>query len=110
MDSDRRDDDDQPVKLVYPVPQAWTQWLLSDDCWAEHVARYGLQTIKVPKLENRRLPMYPIAKIGNNGTGEHRWNTGSNTSSKECVPNWDRFYLDGIPAKDYVFINPTWDP
>jgi hypothetical protein len=107
-DSDRRDGD-EPVKLVYPVPQTWTQWLLSDDGWADYVVRYGLQAVEVPELENWRLPMYPTPKIGYNGTGEHRWNTGLSTDSKICHPNWDQYYLDGIPKEDRVFKNPTWD-
>jgi hypothetical protein len=54
--------------------------------------------------------MYPITKIGYNGTGEHRWNTGLSTNSTICVPNWEQFYLDGIPEEERVFKNPTWDP
>jgi hypothetical protein len=109
MDSDRRDDD-EPVRLVYPVPQAWPQWLFTDNCWVDYVVRYGLQSIKIPKHDKWGVPMYPGAKIGYHGTGEHRWNTGPSTGCEDRLPNWEVYYLDGIPEGESVFDNPTWDP
>ncbi|KAK6008193.1 hypothetical protein QM012_000096 [Aureobasidium pullulans] len=77
MDFDRQDDDEEwPENRVYPVPQAWTQWLYSDDLWKDQIHRYGLSVIKVPKLRDWEVPIRCTGDIGYWQTGEDRWNTG----------------------------------
>ncbi|KAH0275059.1 hypothetical protein KCU91_g4848, partial [Aureobasidium melanogenum] len=86
MDSDRKIGERLPADRLYPVPQAWTQRLFSDELWTDHIHRYGLQAVKVPKLPDWEICVYPDSEIGNHGTGEDRWNTGE---EREWTQWWD---------------------
>lgn len=113
MDSDRKDDEDPGPKRIYPVPQAWTQWLFSDDLWTDQILRYGLRAIKVPKIKKWEILDNFYGDRGFNKTGEERWNTGENMDDKdwkEWMPNWDEFYLDGLPDGERVYKRPKWEP
>ncbi|CAD0086587.1 unnamed protein product [Aureobasidium vineae] len=56
MDSDRENTDDDPPDQLYPVPQAWTQWMFSNDLWTDQIQRYGLQAVKP------RVPVNPLSQ------------------------------------------------
>ncbi|KAG9851580.1 hypothetical protein KCU98_g5854, partial [Aureobasidium melanogenum] len=86
MDQDRKDDEDWPDDRLYPVPQAWTQWLFSDELWTDHIHRYGLQAVKVPKLQAWEIRSHDTGELGWNRTGEDRWNTGK---KRKWTQNWD---------------------
>lgn len=86
MDWDRKDDQDLPPKRVFPVPQAWVQWLCSDDLWKDQVHRFGFSVVKVPKLQEWGVVYRCEGEIGINRTGEDRWNTGQ---VRNCKPIWD---------------------
>ncbi|KAI4780824.1 hypothetical protein E4T52_04279 [Aureobasidium sp. EXF-3400] len=109
MDSDRKEDDEVPHRY-YPVPQAWTQWLFSEDLWTDQVIRFGLRVIKVPKPREWEVVRLPCGRIGYNNTGEDRWNTAPSTDNKTWLPTWDEFYLEGVPKEEWVWKQPKWDP
>jgi hypothetical protein len=109
MDSDRKEDDEVPHRY-YPVPQAWTQWLFSEDLWTDQVIRFGLRVIKVPKPREWEVVRLPCGRIGYNNTGEDRWNTAPSTDNETWLPTWDEFYLEGVPKEEWVWKQPKWDP
>lgn len=98
----------------YPVPQAWTQWLFSDDLWENHILRFGLEAIKVPLTSKWEVLRHNYGTLGYNRTGEERWNTGENFDDRDWdywLPAWDVFSMGGIPEKDQVYKGPPrWDP
>jgi hypothetical protein len=110
MESDDQDDEDEEIDRLYPVPQAWTQWLFSDDLWTDQVYRYGLRIIKVPKIEKWEIRRYPYGELGYYKTGEERWNTGENPDNEDLQPNWNEFYIDGIPKEEQKYKALRWDP
>lgn len=109
VDSDRKEGDEVRHR-VYPIPQAWTQWLFSDDLWTDQVVRFGLQVIKVPKPKEWEIVMYPYGRLGHHSTGEDRWNTAPSTDNKIWQPTWDEYYLDGIPEENWLWKQAKWDP
>jgi hypothetical protein len=112
MDSDRTGVErvDFPPNYIYPVPQVWTQWLFSDDCWQDRVRRYGLRVIEVHKLESWEMPTRFHGSLGRHSTGEERWNNGEDKEDLKRWPNWDNFYLDGIPREERIYKRPKWEP
>jgi len=115
MDSDwtgLTEEDLEPTRH-YPVPQAWTQWLFSDDLWTNHVLRFGLEAIKVPKIYEWQVVSHAYGRLGMNETGEERWNTGENMDERdwECwLPAWDVFDMEGIPEEEQIYKGPKWEP
>jgi len=115
MDSNRigiPPEDIEPVR-EYPVPQAWTQWLFSDDLWTNHVLRFGLEAIKVPKIYEWEVRRHNYGEIGLNRSGEERWSTGENMDDRDradWAPNWDEFYIEGIPEQDRIYTGAKWEP
>lgn len=114
-DSDRigiKKEDIEPDRQ-YPVPQAWTQWLFSDDLWTNHILRFGLEAIKVPKILKWEVRRHNYGELGYHKTGEERWNTGENMTDRDWedwLPTWDEFYLDGIPKADQIYTGTKWEP
>ncbi|KAI4743497.1 hypothetical protein E4T50_06100 [Aureobasidium sp. EXF-12298] len=109
MDSDRKEGDEVRQR-EYPIPQAWTQWLFSGDLWADQVIRFGLRVIKVPKPKEWEIPAYKYGRLGRYCTGEDRWNIAPNTENKTWLPNWDEWYLEGVPKEEWVWKQPKWEP
>ncbi|KAG9603122.1 hypothetical protein KCU77_g1250, partial [Aureobasidium melanogenum] len=86
MDTDRKIGEPEPDDRLYPVPQAWTQWLFSDELWTSHIHRYGLQAVRVPRLKDWEIRSHPTSGIGRHRTGEDRWNTGE---PRPWTQTWD---------------------
>jgi hypothetical protein len=88
--------------------------MFSDELWTDQVHRYGLRIIKVPKIEKWEIRRYPCGALGNYKTGEERWNTGensgNNSGNEDLRPNWDEFYIDGIPEEEQIYKTPKWEP
>lgn len=115
MDSDwagLTEGDREPVRQ-YPVPQAWTQWMFSDDLWTNHILRFGLEAVKVPKILKWEVRRHDYGELGYHETGEERWNTGEDMAQRDWqdyAPNWDEFFLDGIPKADQIYNGTKWEP
>ena len=87
---DENDPPHKPSQRYFPIPQAWCEFLFSDDSWADQVMKYGLAAIKVPKIEKWKVIRYHSGDTGYWDTGEDRWNGGDEDDDLEFSgPHWE---------------------
>jgi hypothetical protein len=76
------------AKRMYPIPQEWFQRMFGDEMWQDQVHRFGIEALKMPKLELWCVLSWDRAQRGVWGTGEERWNRPDDVGFVKGNQNW----------------------